>query len=334
MGRRGIVALCAALCLTACGSAGSAEPHSVEFFAMDTIMDVTVYGDEALPDQIREGIEDLERRISTTDPDSEIARLDRDGEGDVSEETAALLSRALGLCEDTRGALDITIYPVVRAWGFTTGEHRIPSDGELRELLDHVTWRRVRVEGTHVTLGPGTQIDLGAVAKGWAGARAADALRAAGVRSAILNLGGNVQTVGSKPDGSPWRIAVQDPDGGGYAGVLEIADQAAVTSGGYQRYFEEDGVTYWHIMDPSTGRPARSGLVSVTIVAEDGALCDALSTALFVMGPDEAVRYWRETGGFGMVLITEDGEVLVTPDLAYTPQPGAPYRVTTLPPEG
>lgn len=101
-----------------------------------------------------------------------------------------------------------------------------------------------------------------------------------GVTSAIVELGGNVLALGAKPDGSPWRVGIQSPEGNGYAGVLEIIDQAVVTSGGYQRYFEQGGETYWHILDPADGRPARSGLASVTIVAEEGAVCDGLSTKM------------------------------------------------------
>ena len=159
-------------------------------------------------------------------------------------------------------------------------------------------------------------------------------MRAHGVTSALLNLGGNVQTIGSKPDGSAWRVAVRDPlNETAYAGVAEVRDKAAVTSGGYERCFTaDDGQTYWHIMDPATGRPARSGLLSATVIADDGALCDALSTALFVMGAEQAERFWRNYQNFDMVLLTEDGEAIVTPDLSYAPQDGAPYAVRTLAP--
>ncbi|MBQ9347875.1 MAG: FAD:protein FMN transferase, partial [Oscillibacter sp.] len=217
-------------------------------------------------------------------------------------------------------------------------ENRIPTEAELSALLESVDYRKITLDGNTVSLPAGMEIDLGGVAKGYAGAKAAEYLRQQGVTSAMLSLGGNVQTVGAKPSdgrspsGSPWRVAVQDPASDGFAGVVEIIDKAAVTSGGYQRFFVgEDGETYWHIMDPATGRPAKNGLVSVTIVAEDGALCDALSTALFVMGPERAVSFWRDHGSaFGMVLITEDGRLLVTPDLSFTADPSAPYRVEVL----
>ena len=139
------------------------------------------------------------------------------------------------------------------------------------------------------------------------------------MESALLSLGGNIQTVGAKPDGSPWRVAVQDPeqDGQTALGVVEVVDLAVVTSGGYQRYFEEDGTRYWHIMDPDTAAPARSGLSSVTVVGADGTVCDALSTALFVIGAEEAADFWRENPSLAveLILVEEDGTVLITPGL-------------------
>ena len=129
-----------------------------------------------------------------------------------------------------------------------------------------------------------------------------------------MELGGNVQALGTKPDGSPWRVAVQAP-GGGYAGVLEIVDKAVVTSGGYQRYFEQDGETYIHIIDPATGRPARTGLASVTIVADSGLQGDGLSTALFVMGREKAEAFWRGNPDFDFILLGEDGTAAITEGL-------------------
>ena len=168
-----------------------------------------------------------------------------------------------------------------------------------------------------LTLPDGMELDLGSIAKGYAGEKAADLLRERGVTTALLNMGGNVQAVGAKTDGSPWRIGIQDPNGdhGAYLGVLQLIDQAAITSGGYERYFEQDGMTYWHIMDPHTGAPARSGLTSVTIVGDKGGLCDGLSTSLFVLGREQAMDYWRTYGGFEAILV-EDREVWITGGLA------------------
>jgi thiamine biosynthesis lipoprotein len=164
----------------------------------------------------------------------------------------------------------------------------------------------------------GVRIDLGGIAKGYTSAKVTELLRDYGVTSALLNLGGNVQTLGEKTDGSLWSVAIQAPDGENLAGILHTADKAVITSGGYERYFEEDGTTYHHILDPQTGYPAQNGLVSVTIVTEDGTMADALSTALYVMGTEKAVAYLQEHAkddGFDAVLIAEDGSIYITQGL-------------------
>ena len=163
----------------------------------------------------------------------------------------------------------------------------------------------------------GMQLDLGAVGKGYTADLVAEVLQTHGVQSALINLGGNIQAVGSRPDGSDWRIGIRAPWGEDNLGVLEISDAAVVTSGGYENYFEDkDGNIYWHILDPSTGYPANSGLQAVTIIGEEGRLCDALSTALFVMGAEQAEAYWRENSGFDMLLVTDENEILLTEGIA------------------
>lgn len=296
-------------------AAPEAEKHTRTLLAMDTVMELSVYGaDGGALDSGAQIILDLEKRLSVTDEGSEIYAADHSG-GEtvaVSADTAALLEQALALCGDTGGALDVTIYPVVSAWGFTNGNYRVPAAEELAALLERVDYRKIALDGGQLTVPAEMALDLGAVAKGYAGDRVIECFRAAGVNSALISLGGNVQALGTKPDGSLWQVAVQDPTGSGYAGVLSVADKAVVTSGGYQRYFEQDGHVYWHIIDPADGRPAESGLVSVTIVADSGIQADGLSTALFVMGAAGAAEYWQARGGFDFILIHENGAVTVT----------------------
>ena len=205
---------------------------------------------------------------------------------------------------------------MLRTWGFTTGEHAVPDDETIAALLPLVDYGQIRLEGSAAALPPGMEIDLGSVAKGYTGSALAALLQKDGVTSALLDLGGSIQTVGAKPDGSPWRVGVRDPEGEGSVGVVSVTDQAVVTSGGYERYFQEGGASYWHILDPETGKPARSGLVSVTVVGDDGAVCDALSTALFVMGLDDALEHWRQYQDFEAVFVSEDGSVTITAGLA------------------
>lgn len=320
-------------------------------FAMDTVMELQIQGDEEL---LREGealIRSLEKELSVTDENSEIARLNKDGKAALTEDVAELMGKALDICDSTDGALDITIYPVLKTWGFTTGEYRVPADEEIQELLENVDYHGVDITGFDAgaaekrasdtgssvstadsdelsdaagiicEIPSGTQVDLGSVAKGYTSMSLYNLFTDKGVTSGLINLGGNVQCIGSKINGDDWKVAVKSPfidSSSGILGVLSVSDLAVVTSGGYERYFEENGKTYWHILDPKTGKPAENGLVSVTIIGKDGLLCDGLSTALFVKGLDEAIRYYQENRDkeFDMVLVTDDREVYLTEGVA------------------
>lgn len=309
-----------------------AQPLERTFFAMDTVMTLRLYegGDENTLDQAEARVRELEAQWSVTEENSEICALNRGGRAELSPETAELLGAALDMCRRTDGALDISTYPVLRAWGFTTGEYSVPGGEAIAALLPLVDYGRVALEAGAAALPPGMEIDLGSVAKGCTGDALAALLKQGGAASALLDLGGNIQAVGSKPDGSPWRVAVRDPAGDGSVGVVEVVDQAVVTSGGYERYFEEDGVRYWHIIDPATGWPARSGLTSVTVVGESGLLCDGLSTALFVMGREGALEHWRQHRDFEAVLVSEDGSVTITAGLEGRFTPADPARPLTV----
>ena len=309
--------LSALLFLTGCSAESSPEPVQGTFFAMDTVMDFTIYGESGLIDQSESLITSLESLVSVTDTGSELYAINQTGSGTLTGKASSLMEQTLEICRRTDGALDLSIYPIVRAWGFTTGSYQVPDEAEIQALLPLVDYRKIQYDaatGT-VTLPEGMEIDLGSVAKGYAGQLAAQMLREHGVQSALLNLGGNVQTVGAKPDGSPWQIGIKDPQGEDAMMVLSVEDQAVVTSGGYERYFEQDGQTYWHIMDPSTGHPADSGLISVTIVGDEGVVCDGLSTALFVMGLEKAADLWAQSDDFEAVFVTASGEVYITEGL-------------------
>ena len=309
--------LSALLFLTGCSAESSPEPVQGTFFAMDTVMDFTIYGESGLIDQSESLIASLESLVSVTDANSELYAINQTGSGTLTGKASSLMEQALEICRRTDGALDLSIYPIVRAWGFTTGSYQVPDEEAIQSLLPLVDYTQIQYDAATgvVTLPEGMEIDLGSVAKGYAGQLAAQMLRNSGVESALLNLGGNVQTVGAKPDGSPWQIGIKDPQGEDAMMVLSVEDQAVVTSGGYERYFEQDGQTYWHIMDPSTGHPADSGLISVTIVGDEGVVCDGLSTALFVMGLEKAADLWAQSGDFEAVFVTASGEVYITEGL-------------------
>lgn len=300
--------------------AGDTAEHSKTVYAMDTVMNITSYGgSDELLDNVESRIMQLEAMFSVTDESSEIYAVNRDGSGEISSDTRQLMAFALDMCGKTGGALDISIYPVVKEWGFTTGDFKVPDDETLQRLLEHVDYRKISLDEQNgkITLEGDMNIDLGSVAKGYTGDEIIELLKEAGVSSALLDLGGNIQTVGSKTDGSDWKVAVQDPKGGDYLGVVSVSDKAVITSGGYERYFTgPDGKTYWHIIDPATGRPAENGLISVTIVGEKGVYCDALSTSLFIMGKEKATEFWKNYGDFDMVLVSDNGEVTVTEGIA------------------
>ena len=283
-------------------------------------MSLTAYGaDGKLLQEAEEIVHEIEARLSVTMEGSEIRKLNESGHADLSEETAVLLFSTLLYSDMTGGALDPSIYPITKLWGFTTGEYRVPAKEEIETLLPLVDYTKIQITEheagkPEASLPEGAMIDLGAVAKGFTGMMLRDYLREKEVQSALFDLGGNIQALGEKPGRTPFQIAVKDPGRDGYLGILslDLPDLAVVTSGAYERYFEEDGVHYGHIMDPRTGRPAESGLLSVTIVHDDGVLCDAMSTALFVMGEDRAVELWRKLNSFEFLIVTEDGRLLVS----------------------
>lgn len=319
--KRWIPGMMAAILLTLSGCAAEQKPVEASLFAMNTYMTFTAYGENAQSalDESTELIETAESLWSVTDQASEIHQANHSGGQpvSVSEETAALISFALEMAKQTNGALDPTIYPVLMAWGFTTNSKQVPSQQQIDTLLEQVDYTKIQLEGTTLTVPEGMQLDLGAVGKGYTADLVAEVLRKHGITSALISLGGNIHAIGSKPDGSDWRIGIRAPWESGNLGILKISDAAVVTSGGYENYFEDDaGNVYWHILNPATGYPADSGVQSMLIVGPEGKRCDALSTALFVMGPEEAEAYWRKNGGFEMLMVTDEHEILLTEGIA------------------
>lgn len=319
-----------------CAEKDQDEPEQREVFAMDTAMVLTVYGEDAFraANAAEEEIYRLDSLLSRTNEASKVSLLNSAGGKMVPVGVALcdLIQTATTYTELTEGAFDITIAPVVSAWGFTTDHYQVPDPEELETLLTYVGMEHVHLSGKssassgyeNASLDPGTQIDLGGIAKGYASDRLAAIFQEHEIPRALASLGGNVLAWGSKADGAAWRVGIQDPnapsDPNAYVGILQLTDAFAVTSGSYERFFVQDGKTYHHIIDPATGYPAESGLVSVTVVADsdagNGTMCDALSTALFVMGREEALDFWRSGAcDFEMILVGQDGLVTVTAGL-------------------
>ena len=185
---------------------------------------------------------------------------------------------------------------------------------ELSALTDAVDMTQLNYENGVLTIPDNMEIDFGGIAKGYTSERVVKIMEQYGIKSAKLNLGGNVQTIGAKPDKNAWKIAIKSPDESeAYIGIVSVRDEAVVTSGGYERYFEQDGVTYHHIIDPATGKPVQNNLVSVTIISRDGTYADGMSTALFVLGKERAVSYWKShREQFDFVLLEESGKMYVS----------------------
>ena len=298
--------------------------YTSEVFAMDTYMTLTAYGENA-EEAVEAGIAEIQRLdalLSTGDENSEVAQINQNGGGTLSEDTEYLVKRALDIYQSTNGAFDISIYPVMQLWGFTTGDFAVPSKDDLAAKLALVDAGRITLTEdngqTSIALPEGMEIDLGGIAKGYTSGRVMEVMKSYGIESAVINLGGNAHVLGSKTDGSAWKVGIQDPnDTNGYLGGVSVRDKAIITSGGYERYFvdEDTGVKYHHIIDPKTGYSANNGLISVTIVSADSTLADGLSTSLFVLGTEDAIAYCQEhcaEDGFDAIMEDEDGKLYIT----------------------
>ena len=285
------------LLLTLSGCGGKSEPYSTDFFAMDTFMSVKVLGSdgESLAQQCENEINALEGVLSRTRGDTDIAKL---------------LSTALDLSAATNGAYDPTVAPLTDLWGIGTEHQQVPAQSDIDAALQTVGTQHVHVSGDSVQLDGGSRIDLGGIAKGYAADLCAGILKDADA-DGLLVLGGNIYAVGTN-EGKDWNIGIADPDEPtDTVAAVAVHDLSVVTSGDYERYFEQDGVRYHHIFDPETGYPAASGLRSVTVIDENSTRADALTTALFVMGADKG-RAYCEKNGIAAVFITSDRHVFTT----------------------
>ena len=319
-----LLCLSMTLPLAACGEA---EMSQKQVFAMDTVMTLTAYGKYRQAGlTAAEGV--ITSMDAALDPEKETSTIYAINHANgqnivVSAQIAKMLSSAMTVYNQSGGALDPTIYPLVKRWGFIDGKYYLPSDEEisaemLKMCFDQMVLTSFPSSGAYaVSLPAGAEIGLGAVAKGCASENAIDAMRQAGVVSGIVSLGGNVQTLGLKPDGSRWNVAIQDPNNtASYLGVLSVGETAVITSGSYQRYFvASNGRTYHHILNPQTGYPVNNSLLSVTVICEDGTMADCLSTAMFVLGESKALSYWRTYGGFDMIMVTNDNRIICTKGL-------------------
>ena len=309
------------LSLAACNPRQKKVTREIE--AMDTYMKLEMYDVDALAvSGIEANISWYDRALSVTNADgteNELYRLNQEGSSAVSPSVAELTRQTLALCEETDGALDISVCPLVEEWGFYSKDYRIPSGERLAQLLPLVDYRQVSVSGDTIRLGQkGMKLDFGAVAKGWLADESVKILEKNAAQSAILNFGGTVAAFRTKPDGSLWRVGIADPDNSAtFMGTLSCRDKVIATSGSYERSFVgDDGKTYSHILNPKTGVPVESDILSVTIISDSGLRSDGLSTALFVMGREEAERYRQAHHDFDYIILTKDKKAYVTAGVA------------------
>ena len=334
------------LLFTGCGNITDADtsttgnqPISISSIKLNTAVQITIYDsqDKALLNDCLALCDKYELIFSRTNEKSELYKLnhrkdvsDRDFSTDgqttpypvsgtadtwhISEDLAALLSEGLDITKESDGAFDIAIAPLTSLWDFTAEDPRVPDDAAIQKALPLCSSDGVTIDGQDITLpSDDIQFDVGAIAKGYIADRLKDFLIKKGVKSAIINLGGNVLCIGSKPDGTPFKIGIQKPfaDRNETEAVMDITGKSVVSSGIYERCFKQDGKLYHHILNPQTGYPYDNGLISVTIISDQSVDGDALSTTCFALGLEDGLKF-AEKKGVQAVFITEDYELHYT----------------------
>lgn len=338
--------VCPMLLFTGCQNAADTdtaagkEPISISSIKLNTAVQITIYDsqDKSLLDDCLALCDKYELIFSRTDEESELYKLNHrisdsavsnqttetqptpyqingtTNTWHISEDLAALLSEGLSITKESDGAFDIAIAPLTSLWDFTAEDPKVPDDADIQNALPQCSSDGVTIDGQDITLpSDDIQFDVGAIAKGYIADRLKDFLVKKGVNSAIINLGGNVLCIGSKPDGTPFKVGIQKPfaDRNETEAIMDITGKSVVSSGIYERCFKQDGKLYHHILNPKTGYPYDNGLISVTIISDQSVDGDALSTTCFALGLDEGLKF-AEKKGVQAVFITEDYELHYT----------------------
>lgn len=338
--------VCPLLLFTGCQNAADTdtaagkEPISISSIKLNTAVQITIYDsqDKSLLDDCLALCDKYELIFSRTDEESELYKLNHrisdsavsnqttetqptpyqingtTNTWHISEDLAALLSEGLSITRESNGAFDIAIAPLTSLWDFTAEDPKVPDDADIQNALPLCSSDGVTINGQDIILpSDDIQFDVGAIAKGYIADRLKDFLVKKGVNSAIINLGGNVLCIGSKPDGTPFKVGIQKPfaDRNETEAIMDITGKSVVSSGIYERCFKQDGKLYHHILNPKTGYPYDNGLISVTIISDQSVDGDALSTTCFALGLDEGLKF-AEKKGVQAVFITEDYELHYT----------------------
>lgn len=318
-----------AMNLTACSQTSSTsqtttntESASLTELHFDTIMSISLYGSDKneLVDVINEAYDELDRLEAIFSAQLETSELYGINQGiangqtsfTLSDELTEVIDYAIKVNEESDGALDITIGNLINLWGIGTDHEKLPSEAEINAALEGIGCQYLSLDKETNTLtvsSKNVQIDLGAIAKGYAADLVKELILSKDSEVlGLLDFGGNIMTIGSKPDGSNWKVGITDPlDSTNVYGGVSVSDLCVVTSGNYERYFEENGVRYHHILDASTGYPADKGIISSSIIGASSIECDALSTACYCLGVEDALTLINSIDGVECVLIDNDG---------------------------
>lgn len=309
--------------------AGSQEPVSATAIKLNTAVTVTIYDsqDRELLTECMNLCDKYEKIFSRTASDSELYQLNHreltpvagtEDTFQVSDPLAELIRKGLYYSKLSEGAFDIAIEPLTSLWDFTAEDPQVPEDRLIQEALTKCDYHNVSVSDNNEVIlkTEDTAIELGAIAKGYIADRLKDYLISQGVKSAIINLGGNVLCIGGKPDDSSFKIGIQKPfaDRSETIAVMDIKDKSVVSSGVYERCFEQDGTLYHHLLNPRTGYPYDNGLIAVTIISDESVDGDALSTTCFALGLEDGMKLAESLDNVQAFFVTSDYEIHYTKD--------------------
>jgi len=306
------------------------QPQSsrTEFVLGATVCTITLFeqGKDSIYRDIFSRLREIENLMSVNIPSSDVSRINAAAGIEpvqVHDDVFKVIERALYYAQLSGGAFDPSVGPLVSLWGVGSNNARVPSQAEIEKVLPLINWRDIELDPQTKSVylkNRGMSLDLGAIAKGYAADEAAVIIKKANIDRSIIDLGGNILILGEKKDGSLWKVGVQDPDGsrGSYIGILQITEQTVVTSGVYERFFEEEGTRYHHIFSPSNGFPVSNGLLSVTIIAHNSTNADALSTAVFVLGYEKGMSLIESLSETEAIFIFEDRSVRKTAGADFT----------------
>lgn len=322
-----ILSISLILGITGCSNKEIA-PVSRETFALGTIIDFRVYDKDQdssnkVIDECIKRIKDIEQKLSVNIEDSEVTTVNKNAGKQsikVSDETMYVAKKSLEYSNITKGKFNLTVYPLVNLWGIGTENARVPSQSEIEGAIRNIDYKDAVLDEAKKTIylkRENQGIDLGAIAKGYVGDEIKKVFIQNDIKSAFVNLGGNVMAYKSKLDGSKWRMGIQNPlqPRGQYLGIVSVEDKSIVTSGNYERYFKQDGKRYHHILDATSGYPANKGLISTSIITESGIDADALSTSVYLIGLEEGIELIESLDKVEAIFVTKDKEVYTTSGL-------------------